>query len=185
MLTLPLRLAAKALHTGCVVAYPTEAVWGLGCDPENPEAVSRLLRLKRRSPAAGLILVAASIAQLEPLLGDLSRPMRKRLEESWPGPVTWLVPDVGAVPPWIRGVHDTVALRVTAHPVAAALCRFFGGPLVSTSANRSGGRPARRIFQVHRFLGGEVDCVVPGPLGGQPRPTAIRDLATGRAVRDA
>lgn len=183
-MNLSLRLAAKALHAGCVVAYPTEAVWGLGCDPEDPEAVARLLRLKRRSPAAGLILVAASIEQLEPLLHGLPRDMRNRLEESWPGPVTWLVPAADKIPPWIRGIHDTVALRVTAHPVAAALCRSFGGPLVSTSANRSGQRPAKRMFQVHRFLGDGVDLVVPGALGGQSRPTAILDLATGQTVRD-
>ena len=184
-MTTPLRLAAKILHAGGVVAYPTEAVWGLGCDPENSRAVARLLELKRRSPAAGLILLAADIEQLAPCLDGLTRSMRTRLEESWPGPVTWLVPDIGAVPPWVRGAHDTVALRVTAHPVAAALCRFFGGPLVSTSANRSGCRPARRMFQVHRFLRGGADCVLPGALGGQLRPTAILNLATGEEVRHA
>jgi L-threonylcarbamoyladenylate synthase len=173
------------LAAGAVVACPTEAVWGLSCDPANEEAVLRLLDLKQRPVDKGLILVAADIEQFGWLLRDLERPDRSRLQLTWPGPVTWLVPHRQRVPPWICGDFDTVALRVTAHPTMAELCRAFGGPLVSTSANVAGRQPAREQFQLWRYFGDELDGVVPGRLGGDANPTVIRDLESDNIVRPA
>lgn len=180
---LRLRLAQQVLSVGGVVACPTEAVWGLSCDPRNEWAVERLLALKGRSPDKGLILVAAGEEQLEFLLADLAPEQRRVLSSSWPGPSTWLVPHHGRVGPLIRGVHDTVAVRVSAHPGLAALCTAFGGPLVSTSANPAGCRPPRAGFQVRRYFGDLLDYVLPGAVGSADRPTQIRDLASGRIIR--
>lgn len=177
--------AARVLRGGGIVAYPTEAVWGLGCDPGRGDALERLLRLKRRDPDKGLILVAASIAQFEPLLDGLSGSQRERLDATWPGPVTWLVPHRGRVHPLVHGRFDTVALRVSAHPVVAALAAAFGGPVVSTSANPQGRKPARSADQVRRYFGGAVDCVLPGATGGRSNPTEIRHIVTGSLVRSA
>lgn len=127
-----------ALRSGGVIAYPTEAVWGLGCDPDNDEAVAHLLRLKQRDPAKGLILVAGSIAQFAPWLEGLPLELHAPLAASWPGPNTWLVPDNGRTHALVRGAHDSVALRVSDHPGVIELCEAFGGPIVSTSANRAG-----------------------------------------------
>nr|MDQ2696242.1 Sua5/YciO/YrdC/YwlC family protein [Pseudomonadota bacterium] len=124
-----LRQAARILRQGGVIAYPTEAVYGLGCDPRNRRAVQRLLEIKRRPPAKGLILIAADLAQLEPFIDPLPPDRRRLLDAAWPGPVTWLVPARRA-PVWLRGNHPTLAVRVTAHPLAAALCRAFGGAVV-------------------------------------------------------
>ena len=110
---LRLQLAAGVLHAGGILACPTEAVWGLSCDPFDQAAVNRLLLLKRRPVEKGLILVAADMAQLDFLLRDLSDGQRKKLEASWPGPNSWLVPHRGRVPAWIHGEHDTVAVRVS------------------------------------------------------------------------
>jgi L-threonylcarbamoyladenylate synthase len=180
---LRLRLALQAIAAGGVIACPTEAVWGLSCDPLNPGAVQRLLALKGRSVAKGLILVAATEQQLEFLLAGLDRQSRQTLSASWPGPVTWLVPHFGRVPAWIHGEHATVAVRVSAHPVVRALCSAWGGPLVSTSANHAGSRPPREAYQVKRYFGEELDYLLPGALGHSDRPTEIRDLASGRIIR--
>lgn len=174
---------AQRIHAGEVVAYPTEAVWGLGCDPLNRDAVECLLQLKQRPMHKGLILIAASMEQFAPYLAHLTPGQRQQLESSWPGPVTWLVPDAAMVPEWIRGEHSSVALRVSAHPVAAALCRAFGRPLVSTSANRAGMREARDATTVRRQFGSQLGAIAPGRIGSAAKPTEIRDLLTGAVLR--
>lgn len=181
--SLQLRMACEALAAGGVIACPTEAVWGLSCDPYDRQAVSRLLALKGRPVAKGLILVAADESQLEPLLADLAPTQRETLAASWPGPNTWLVPHHSRVPPWIHGSHETVAVRVSKHPLLAALCEAWGGPLVSTSANPAGAQPPRQAFQVQRYFRDQLDYLLPGATGSSNRPTVIRDLASGRAVR--
>lgn len=182
--SLHLHCARSALHAGGVVACPTEAVWGLSCDPFDEDAVSRLLWLKRRPVHKGLILVASSAAQFEFLLAELSVKQRATLDASWPGPATWLVPHRGLVPRWISGRHSNVALRVSAHPVVQALCYSWQGPLVSTSANPAGARPALHAFQAHRYFGANLDYLLPGRLGVSAQPTTIRDLVTGQIIRD-
>jgi L-threonylcarbamoyladenylate synthase len=175
--------AARALRAGAVIAYPTEGVWGLGCDPLNRAAVERLLALKRRPVAKGLILIAAEAAMFEPLFYALSPAQRQQLDDSWPGPSTWIVPDPDhRAPAWIRGRHDSLALRVTAHPLASRLSRAFGGPIVSTSANPAGLAPALTAYAVRRYFGGLV-MIVPGETGGSKTPSTIRDLCSGRVLR--
>ncbi len=178
-----LRSTRRVLRAGGVIAYPTEAVYGLGCDPLNREAVFRLLALKRRPLAKGLILIASSFEQLAPYLQPLSPELSRKTRESWPGPVTWLLPARPETPRWLTGIHTTLAVRVTDHPVAAALCETFGGAIVSTSANPSDRPPARTPLTVRRMFGAGVDLIVHGALGGLERPTEIRDAATGRVVR--
>jgi L-threonylcarbamoyladenylate synthase len=168
---------------GQIVAYPTEAVFGLGCDPGNEAAVRRLLSIKQRPLAKGLILIGADFHQLAPFVKPLDNAQRASLDATWPGPVTWLLPARDRVPLWLRGHHDTIAVRVTAHPPAALLCQAWGGALVSTSANLSGRPPARTPLAVRRQLGARVDCIVPEPVGGGARPSEIRDLSSGRVVR--
>ncbi|WP_041521977.1 Sua5/YciO/YrdC/YwlC family protein [Gilvimarinus agarilyticus] len=178
-----LEAAAQAAQAGGVIAYPTEAVWGLGVDPANSQAIERLLALKQRERAKGVILIAANLAQVEPWLAPLTGSERARLEASWPGPVTWLVPNRGQASNWVTGDFDTVALRVTDHPVARALCLAFGGPLVSTSANPQGQEPARTRDQVTGYFGDRLQAVAPGQVGSRNQPSEIRDLQTGRIHR--
>jgi L-threonylcarbamoyladenylate synthase len=183
MLNLSIRQATRALRLGGVIAYPTEGVWGLGCDPFDPEAVAKLLELKHRKVGKGLILVAADIEQFEPYLRALTLAQRALLARSWPGSQTWVVPHGSTLPDWITGYKSNVALRVSAHPVVAALCRYYGGPIVSTSANPAGCPPALSALKVRHYFGGKLDYVLPGKLGGQLAPTSIRDLASGRLLR--
>lgn len=181
---LSLQLACEQLVRGGIIAYPTEAVWGLGCDPGNYTAVKRILRLKDRSEEKGLILVAAGIDQLGLLLDAMDAPCRSRVEASWPGPTTWLLPDPDKLfPDWIKGKHSTVAIRVSAHPVVHALCVKFGKPIVSTSANVTGELEIRSRTILEEQFGDQIDYIVPGELGAESKPSEIRDLVSGHRIR--
>lgn len=182
----PLAEAVSALRRGGLVAYPTEAVWGLGCDPFDEGAVERLLALKQRERAKGLILVAADVVALDGLVdwGTLPAARREAVLASWPGPHTWVVPATARVPRWITGDHAGVAVRVSAHPLVAALCRGFGGPLVSTSANAAGAPAPRSLAEADPGLLAAVDAVLEGETGGLARPTPIRDARSGAGLRD-
>lgn len=177
--------AVAALHDGGVIAYPTEAVYGLGCDPHDAHAVAQLFALKQRPPTQGVLLIAADFAQVENYI-DLARvpaDALARVRASWPGPYTWVFPRAADTPAWLAGAHTGIALRVTAHAQAAELCRAFGGALVSTSANRHGAPPARSADEVHAAFGGDLRYILEGPTGGLERPTPIRDAITGEQLR--
>ena len=179
--------AAVLLRRGGVVAYPTEAVWGLGCDPFDETAVSRLLVLKQRAVDKGLILVAASISQLDGLVDWHALPEERSeaVLARWPGPHTWIMPASRRVPHWITGSHVAqVAVRVSAHPVVVALCEAFGGPLVSTSANLAGVPPPRDVAAIDATLRSALDGIVEGTTGGLSAPTPIRDARSGEVLRD-
>ncbi len=179
-----LNLAATAVAKGGVIAYPTEAVWGLGCLPWNREAVYRLLDIKQRPVEKGVILVGMSEEQFEPLLAPLSKIERRKLSASWPGPHTWLIPDPeGWAPEWIRGQFNTVAVRVCDHPVVRYLCAAAGSPLVSTSANRAGETPLLTMEQVENNFSSQLDFIAPGTVGSGSSPSEIRDLKTNQLIR--
>ena len=179
-----LQHAARQLRQGGVIAYPTEAVYGLGCDPLNRDAVDRLLRIKQRPVEKGLILIASHFEQLKPFVEDPPEEIRRRLDESWPGPITWILPARTATPRWLRGKHESLAVRVTAHPLAAALCTAFGGAIVSTSANTADHPPARTAMQARIRCPG-VDLIVHGATGPLARPTPIRDAVSGKVLRSS
>ncbi len=176
---------AHVLRGGGIIAYPTEAVWGLGCDPRNEAAVLRLLALKQRDVDKGLILIAADEAQLSPYINmaALDDAQRAAVRASWPGPHTWIVPASTDAPAWITGTHTGIAVRVSAHPTVIALCNAFCGALVSTSANRAGdAAPSNRDALDHVIVAG-VDAVSIGETGELQRPTSIRDARSGNMLR--
>lgn len=176
-----IRQAARIALRGGVIAYPTEAVYGLGCLPWSQRAVERILRLKQRAGRRGLILIASSIEQIEPLVRFVGVD-RDRVLGTWPGPVTWILPASRWVPAWVRGEGGDVAIRVTAFEPARELCDL-AGPLVSTSANRGGDTPARSAFRVRSYFPGRIDYVVPGLAGRARAPSEIRDARTGAILR--
>lgn len=177
-----LHKALSCLRQGGVIAYPTEAVYGFGCDPFNGDAVAKLLQLKQRSVDKGLIVVASEWEQIESWVQPIPPRALAQVLASWPGPNTWVFPASSLAPGWIRGRHTTVALRVSAHPVVQALCRAFG-PLVSTSANREGEPPLRDSRTLQMMFGKQVGFIVPGLVGGQLNPTTIRDAISGLVLR--
>ncbi len=176
--------AQTVLDQGGIIAYPTEAVWGLGCDPYNQQAVEKILNLKQRSLSRGLILVAADREQLPGLFDGLDSAQLTKLDSSWPGPTTWLVPDPASIiPDWIKGEHNSVAIRISAHPIVRELCQAFGGAIVSTSANKVGEPEIRSRIIIDEEFGDSIDLVVEGELGDSAEPSQIRDLINDRVIR--
>ena len=171
------------LKQGAVIAYPTEAVYGLGCDPFSEQAVKRLLALKERSWQKGVLLIASDWTQIESLILPLSKEQKALLDATWPGPSTWVIPASDKVPVWIRGEHTSVALRITAHPIVRALCTAFGGPLVSTSANIATLPPAMSLAMLIDYFSDKLDGIVEGELGKASSPSSITDLLTGERLR--
>lgn len=177
-----LRQAVRTLNMGGTIAYPTEAVFGVGCDPWDEDAVQELLEIKQRPWTKGLILIASDFNQLQDFIEPVSADLLKQLQQTWPGPVTWLLPARPDVPTYLTGTHDTIAVRVTAHPLTRQLCEAFGGAIVSTSANITGLRPASNVHQV-RWQLPEIDYVLAGALGGADKPSQIRDGLSGEILR--
>lgn len=176
--------AAQIIKEGGVIAYPTEAVWGLGCNPFNEKAVLDLLAIKQRDYEKGVILVASSQAQVEFLLEDLSESQRETLNQHWPGPFTFLIPDPhNKVPAWVKGQHSSIAVRVSAHPLVKALCDAYQGPIVSTSCNPQSKPPALNADEVRDYFGDRLGFITSGAIGDNPKPSEIRDLVTGELVR--
>lgn len=177
------RELSRQVQQGALIAYPTEGVWGLGCDPHNVEALQRLIALKGRDSDKGLILIAGAMVQVEPLLQGISAVQRQQLQQDWPGFVTYLLPlpQPSPYPSLLTGQHSKIAVRVSAHPLVQALCERLG-PLVSTSANPAGLPAAMSAEEVWDYFGDRV-WIVPGTLGGAARPSAIKDLLTGQVIR--
>lgn len=172
------------LHNAHVIAYPTEAVFGIGCDPDSESAVMRLLELKQRSVDKGLILIAASFEQLIPYIDDsqLSPAQRKAVFACWPGPVTFVFPARATTPHWLTGKFASLAVRVSSHPLVVELCKAYGKPLVSTSANLSGQPPCRTVAEVQTQFGINFP-IVKGITSGRQKPSEIRDALTGKLFR--
>ena len=176
-----IREAVRQLHAGGIIAYPTETVYGLGCDPFNGVAVSHLLSLKQRAMSQGVILIASELAPLKPLLLPLNKAAKKRIKSNSSTPVTWILPCRPETPVWLRGEHDSLAIRITSHPLANELCKAWGRPLVSTSANVHGHKPATSAIQVHKAFNNQLDCILHGPQGNNI-PSQIRDGLTGKLL---
>jgi len=176
------KLAIHVISRGGVIAYPTESVYGLGCDPNVARAVARILTLKHRDPRKGLIIVAATFTQIEPFIEPTPAETMASVLRSWPGPVTWVLPAKRGIPDWLRGEQGGIAVRISAHPVIQAVCRAVG-PLVSTSANPEGYPPAITPARVRAYFHNKLDFILPGPTGGNPAPTEIRHALTGKLLR--
>lgn len=174
----------QALINGLVIAYPTEAVFGLGCDPDNPKAVLDLCALKNRPLEKGLILIAADLNQLLPYidLTALSDERIAHIQSTWPGPYTWVMPAKSATPKFLTGQFETIAVRVTNHPTVIAICEQFGKPIVSTSANLTGLPPAKTAREIYQQFADKI-VISEGEIGGLLKPTEIRDAKSGLVIR--
>lgn len=178
-----LKTAAKIMRDGGVIAYPTESCFGLGCDPRNLQAVRRLLALKCRDLHKGLILIGSSIQHIEIYADIADAPKHADILKSWPGPNTWLLTPTQQVSEFVRGEHDKIAIRVTAHPIAAMLCEAFDGAIVSTSANLQGQTALKTAMAVKQQFGDGLDHIVSGEIGSDVKPSTIRDGFSGEILR--
>jgi len=175
--------AAQCIGQGGIVGYPTEGVFGLGCDPQNDDALQRLINLKQRDSNKGLIIIAASRDQLEPFIISVEGSIEKKLEASWPGPVTWILQSSATASTLLTGNRDTVATRVTSHASAAELCIRCEHAIVSTSANLSGQASCKDARAVADCFGEQIDYLLDLPVGDLNNPTPIFDGKTGKQLR--
>jgi L-threonylcarbamoyladenylate synthase len=178
-----LEKAVEALKNEKIIAYPTEGVYGLGCDPKSESALIALLTLKGRVPEKGFILIGSHLEQFSSYIAPLTKKEIKEISET-EEVTTWLVPKGDSLSFLLCGSYPTVGIRVTTHPIAKALCEAFGRPLVSTSANVSGGSPARTAEEVKaQFQGSLLGYVVEGAVGSLGKPSTLRDLKTREILR--
>ena len=180
--------AIIVLQHGGIIAYPTEAVYGLGCDPENLSAVTKLLVIKQRKKEKGLILVAANFEQLKPYLLPLEKDIEEKLLKSWQDshrPTSWLVPAKKEVSDYLKGRFDTLAVRVSKHPIVKELCEMFNGAIISTSANISGQESTRTAEQVKQIFENKIDFILDGKTDLNAQPSEIRDALTNKIIRTA
>lgn len=175
--------AVSVLKQGGVIAYPTEYCFGLGCDPRSQRAVQRILDIKNRLVEQGLILIAADIFQVKNYADLDAALMQSQIEESWPGPVTWTLPCQPDTPSWIKGKHNSVAMRVTAHDLCSQLCKQYGDAIVSTSANRHGQPAMLSAEGVISQMSDEVDYIIEAQVGGAKQASQIKDSMTGDILR--
>lgn len=175
--------AKRALEQGDVIAYPTEYCFGLGCDPRNKVAVERLLKIKRRPPEQGVILIAADLDQVKEYADLETLPDLETVTSSWPGPNTWLLPVLPNVPSYICGAHTTIAMRIPEHDFCLKLLKEYGHPIVSTSANRSGESEHLDAASVERDMGAECDYIVHASVGQAKQASTIRNALTGQVLR--
>lgn len=175
---------ADIIRKGGVIAYPTEAVWGLGCDPFNETAVKRILALKSRPESKGLILIAGAQEELAPWLTTLDSRAAQRLVSINETPTSWVVPDTQITPSWVRGEHQSVAIRLSQHDPVQRLCAAFQGVIVSTSANPAGFDPAMSAEEVDAYFGDKIDAIFHAPLGEALKPSQVRDILTDKLFRD-
>jgi len=179
--------ALTALRNQGVIAYPTESVFGLGCDPDCETAIQKILELKKRPSHKGLILIASDIEQLSDYadFSQLTATQISNIEKTWPGPFTWIVPVHKKLSALISGDFDSVAVRVTAHPVVQQLCREFGKPIISTSANLSGLEACVDAQQVKQMFAGNdlLSMIIEQSVSGLDNPSQIHHAITGKRLR--
>lgn len=177
-----IRQAASAIRNEGVISYPTESVFGLGCDPLCLTAVDKILQLKQRPVHKGLILIASRIEQLAPYI-QLDDSQRSQLLEQT-SPITWLVNKSTLTPVWISGQHDKVAIRLSKHPVVQALCNQLDSAIVSTSANPSTQAAAKTLLRVKQYFPRALDYYLNGELGNIRNATPIIDMQSGKTIRE-
>ena len=165
-----------------IFAYPTEGVWGIGCNPFSEKAVKKLINLKKRPKNKGIIVLAGSLQQLLPFTQHLSEKLKKRMNSKWPGPHTWLVPSSPDIPKWLIGPTGLVALRLSDHKTVIELTESFNMPICSSSANISGQEPAKNLDEIRTFFGNKV-LIIEGELGGLKKPTPVQNLESKEWLR--
>jgi L-threonylcarbamoyladenylate synthase len=180
-----MKTALETFQQGGILAYPTEAVFGLGCDPDNDQAIEKLLAIKARSVNKGLILLAGNYSQLLPYIDDSKIPQDKRFAvlSRWPDGITQLVAKNSHTSALLTGRFNTIAVRVTSQPDVVALCKATNKPIVSTSANLSGQAPAKTWQDISNTLAEKIDFIIKGKTLGFNQPSTIIDALTGDVIR--
>jgi L-threonylcarbamoyladenylate synthase len=172
-----IRLAGRIIKTGGLVAFPTETVYGLGCDARNAEAAAKVFEAKQRPQFDPLIVHIADLKQLEMVIGALPDLGQRLIDAFWPGPLTLVLPKQPTIPDLITAGLSTVAVRMPNHPVAQTLIREADTPIAAPSANPFGYVSPTTAQHVADGLGNRVDLI----LDGGPCPVGVESTIVSLA----
>ncbi|HWV45077.1 MAG TPA: L-threonylcarbamoyladenylate synthase [Nitrospira sp.] len=163
-----IRSAGRIIKTGGIVAFPTETVYGLGCDAMNADAAAKVFEAKQRPQFDPLIVHIADPKQLDVVIGSLPVLGQRLMDAFWPGPLTLVLPKQRAIPDLVTAGLSTVAVRMPNHPVAQAFIREAGTPIAAPSANPFGYVSPTTAQHVVDGLGSKADLILDGgacPVG--------------------
>ena len=178
-------METKKIHQiligGGVIAYPTESVFGLGCDPSNEQAINKILAIKKRTKEMGLILLAPSIEIVSDWI-NINEKQLKVFSSTTSRPTTYIIPASDDAPKWLT-VNSTLAIRLNNDLFIKNICNLLGLPIVSTSANLHGEQPCKTAKEVQKIMGSQLDYIVFKETGPFNNPSAIVDLSSGKTIR--
>ena len=153
-----IRHAAHIIKHGGIIAYPTDTIYGLGCDPYNQHAVEQINRIKLRPANKQFILLAGNIKQIKPLI--LINQQQEKLLSQKTEPTSWVVNASTAAPAWLIDEKNTLTIRISQHKDVKKLCHALGHAIISTSANPSGKTPAKNALKLHQYFHSSVDKII-------------------------
>lgn len=171
--------AVDVLKQGGLIIYPTEGIYGIGCDALNEKSVQNVFNVKYRNNEKSFIVLCSEVVHISKLISDDYVQDKKLSEKEF---ITWIVPISKNCPQWLTK-NNKIAIRLTDHPVIKELCTGIDGPIISTSANISGKKYINNIDIISELFTDEVECIVEGNLGGEAKSSSIIDIATGHILR--
>lgn len=173
--------ACEVLRRGGLVAFPTDTLYALGANALDPAAIERVLAVKGRHHGKPLSVLVPSVEAGVGLAAALPDVVRSLMQAFWPGALTVVVKASPPIPSVLRGAAGTVGLRMPAGAVAQALLTAFGGPIIGTSANKSGGADPADAKTVQKAVGGQIDLVLDGGRVALGVPSTVIDCTTDPA----
>ncbi|GMW02318.1 MAG: hypothetical protein AMXMBFR84_34540 [Candidatus Hydrogenedentota bacterium] len=173
--------AALSIRAGHIVAYPTETVYGLGVDPFNADALDRLFRAKGRDASKAILLIVGNVGDISVVATEVSETARSLMSHFWPGPLSLLLPPTERIPQSLTAGSGKICVRCPSSEIARLLCLAAGGPITSTSANRSGAAPAECVGDI-RLKG--VACAIDAGTLAPSEPSTVYDPDEDRIYRE-
>jgi L-threonylcarbamoyladenylate synthase len=171
-----LKKAAKLVKKGGLIIYPTDTVYGLGCDPYNLQAVKKVFEVKGRKNKPLPVLISSMKKALD--LAYFTSEALKIVKKYWPGPLTIVLKRRENAPSFLGGDPSLIGLRIPKHPVALKLIRLCGGSLIGTSANLTGKKPPTTVDEAIKQIGDKVDLIIDGGETAIGLGSTVLDLST-------
>lgn len=176
-----IRHAAHIIRRGGIIAYPTDTIYGLGCNPFNIEAVERINTIKQRPANKQFILLAAHIDQVRSLIVLDSD--HKSLISLSTEPTSWIVKASQHAPCWLTDKDNSLTFRISKNETVEKLCSALGHAVISTSANISGKKPAKNALEIHRYFHNTVDKILASNKKLTGSPSKIIRLCDNHIIR--
>ena len=177
-----IRHAAHIISDGGVIAYPTDTIYGLGCDPFNPDAIEKINLIKQRPLNKHFILLAGNIKQLRSLI-QISKEQENLITQNTE-PTSWIVKASPNAPPWLTDNSGNLTIRISKHENVQHLCQALGHAIISTSANISGKTPAKNTLDLHKYFHHKVDKILVSNKKPTGKASKIIRLCDNYVIRD-